>query len=111
MKYLLWLGMLVWPSYAAFDPGADPLAGSLVLFAVLLGLGVLFGRKFPHDVGPIALCGIAGGLAGVAVSIVLGVARSEWGGLPISLATIGASWAVAALIKKFFSPIGVVVRI
>lgn len=111
VKYLLWLGMLVWPTWASFGDRGSTFGTAVVIALVISVLGALIGRAFPHDVGAIALVGLAGGGIGIVIGLAVGLIAGYWGGFFVSTGFVVSCLFVAYLVKRYFSPIGVVVRI
>jgi hypothetical protein len=68
MKWFIGLGMLVWPSWASVS-GAPRWIDAAGAAVAILAIGLIFGSKFPQDVAPLTLAGIAGGVVGVLIGL------------------------------------------
>ena len=98
MKWFIGLGMLVWPGWASVAGAARwiDVAGATV---AILVIGLASGWKFPQDVAPLALAGIAGGIVGVLIGLFYGIVWGYWVGLGMSVGFALACACVAAFCR------------
>jgi len=98
MKWFIGLGMLVWPGWASVAGTArwPDAAGAAV---AILVIGLIFGWKFPQDVAPLTLAGIAGGVGGVLIGLFYGVVWGYWVGAGMSVGFIVACATVVAFCR------------
>jgi hypothetical protein len=98
MKWFIGLGMLVWPSWASVS-GAPRWIDAAGAAVAILVIGLIFGSKFPQDVAPLTLAGIAGGVVGVLIGLFYGIVRGYWVGAGMSVGFIVASATVVAFCR------------